>query len=119
MSELHKCGIKGKLYRLTYQLNKETEVRVKTPVGYTKFEEVGESLGQGTNEGAVVSTVNLDGGIREYFQDSETEVNYSELKLGPCLFHDDIARLKENIESVKDGNKRVEAMAESKLLDFN
>ena len=105
MSELYKCGIKGKLYRLTYQLKKETEVRVKTLVGYTEFAKVGESLGQGTNEGAVVSTVNLDGGINEHFEESETEVQYSELKLGPCLFQDDIVRLSEDIDSVRDGNK--------------
>ena len=78
--------MKGKLYRLTYQLNKENVIRVKTPVGSSDFTDVGEGLGQGTNEGAVISTVNLDGGVDDKFKDSETEVEYAGMKMGPCLF---------------------------------
>ena len=119
MGELYNKGVKGKLYRLIYNLNKETEIRVKTSVGVSESTDVGEGLGQGTNEGAIISTVNLDGGITENFKDSESEVEYSGIKLGPCLFQDDIARLAGDLESVRDGNRRVENMAESKLLDFN
>ena len=119
MGELYKKGVKGKLYRLTYELNKENVISVKTPVGQTDFKDVGECLGQGTNEGAVISTVNLDGGIEDNFKDSETEVELNGMKFGPCLFQDDIARLAGDLNSVRDGNKRVEEMAECKLLDFN
>ena len=66
-----------------------------------------------------MSAVNLDGGVSEQFEDSETEVECDVLKLGPCLFQDDIARLATDLESVKDGNKKIEDMAEKKLLDFN
>ena len=92
MGELYKCGIKGKLYRLTYELNKNTEISVKTAVGSTESKDVGETVGQGTNEGAVVSSVNLDFGVRENFEDSDKEVVYSGLKLGPCLFQSDVTR---------------------------
>ena len=119
MGELYTKGVKGKLYRIIYQLNKETEVRVKTSVGVSESTEVGEGLGQGTNEGAVISTVNLDGGISDNFKDSDSEVEYSGMKLGPCLFQDDIARLAGDLNSVREGNKRIENMAECKLLDFN
>ena len=119
MVALYNKGLKGKLYSLIYNLNKETVIRVKTSVGVSGFTDVGEGLGQGTNEGAIISTVNLDGGITENFKDSESEVEYSGMKLGPCLFQDDIARLAGNLDAVREGNKRVENMAESKLLDFN
>ena len=39
--------------------------------------------------------------------------------MAPCIFQDDIARLAENLESVKHGNDKIEEMAEEKLLDFN
>ena len=68
MNFINKCKVRGKIYRLVYQLNKDTEVCVKTPVGVTDFEEVGKGLGQGTNEGAVIRAVNLDGGIKESFE---------------------------------------------------
>ena len=119
MGELYDYNVRGKLYRLVFELNKETKIRVKTPVGLTEYEEVGEGLGQGTNEGAISSTVNLDGGIRKKFEDSTKEVEYAGLKLKPCLFQDDIARLAPDLDSVREGNRRVEEMAESKLLDFN
>ena len=51
MSELYKCNIRGKLYRLLYQLNKNTEIQVKTPVGMTGRRQTGEGVGQGTMEG--------------------------------------------------------------------
>ena len=71
---------------------KKLILEYKPPVGHTKFTEVGETLGQGTNEGAVISTINLDGGITEEFKNSESEVSYVNLKLGPVLFQDDVAR---------------------------
>ena len=119
MGELHKTNIKGKLYRLIYSLNKDTEISVKTTVGNTDSVDVGEGLGQGTNEGAIVSSINLDGGVKESFDDSENEVMYLDLKINPCLFQDDVARLAESLNSVREGNKRLENMAETKLLDYN
>ena len=35
-----------------------------------------------------------------------------------CLYQDDIARGSEDLDSVRSGNKRLENMAESKLLDY-
>ena len=119
MNELYKADVKGKIYRLIFKLNKDTVVCVETLVGTTEYTEVGETLGQGTNEGAIISSVNLDGGAAEYFADSKKEAEYAGIQLGPVLFQDDIIRAAEDLESVIDGNKRIEAMGESKILDFN
>ena len=117
--ELYKLDIKGKIYRLVYKLNKDTEITVRTPVGYTDSCEIDECLGQGTSESGIVSAANLSGGVTEYFEGSNCEVHYSNLQLSACLFQDDIARLSETLEAVEEGNRRLEAMAESKLLDFH
>ena len=116
--ELYKLDIKGKMYRLAFILNKDTEIRVRTPVGYTDSSDVGETLGQGTSESGLISSGSLSGGVTEYFTGSN-EVHYASLKLGCCLFQDDIARMAEDLKNVEDGNRRLEAMAESKLLDYN
>ena len=71
MSELYKNDIRGKLYRLIFQMNKETIIKVQTPVGLTESVNTGEGVGQGTLEGAIISAVNLDNGVREYFRDSD------------------------------------------------
>ena len=119
MNELYKSNLKGKLYRLIYQLNKETIVQVNTPVGMTEQVSTGEGVGQGTIDGAVISAVNLDKGIQDFFASSEEEMEYGGLKLGPIIFQDDVARLASGVKSAQAGNDRLECLAETKLLHFN
>ena len=111
--------MKGKLYRLLFKMNKNTKISVQTPVGLTEEVDTGEGVGQGTLEGAIVSAVSLDNGVDDFFADSEYEVRYGDVSLQPIVYQDDVARLSTDIESVQMGNMRMEAMAETKLLDFN
>ena len=76
-------------------------------------------MGQGTLEGALVSAVNLDSGVNDFFCNSEYEVNYGDVALQPILFQDDVARLSTNLEAVQMGNNKMESLAETKLLNFN
>ena len=48
MDTLHEAGVTGKLYRLSYILNKDTQIRVKTSVGITETAATGENLAQGS-----------------------------------------------------------------------
>ena len=45
--------------------------------------------GQGTIEGAICSAVNLDNGVRDFFEGSEYELSYGDVVLAPALFQDD------------------------------
>ena len=65
LNEVHKCGVKGKLYRLLYGLNENTRISVVTPVGKSDECDTGETVGQGTLEGAVISAMSLDKGVEE------------------------------------------------------
>ena len=75
--------------------------------------------GQGTIEGAICSAVNLDNGVRDFFEGSEYELSYGDVVLAPALFQEDFSRMCDNHVSVQMGNDRMEAMVETKLLDFN
>ena len=44
MNTLYNCGITGKLYRLMYEMNKKTVLRVKTGVGLSKSTELGKNI---------------------------------------------------------------------------
>ena len=57
--------------------------------------------------------------MEDFFQDSEFEIGYAGLQLRPLLFQDDVSRLSLDPESLQAGNDRMEAMGETKLLDFN
>jgi hypothetical protein len=109
------ANVQGKLYRLIFEMNKNTKISVQTPVGLTEESDTGERVGQGTLEGAIVSAVNLASGVN----DSEHEVYYGGVEIKPLLFQDDVARLSSDIESVQTGNDKMEALAETKLLNFN
>ena len=119
LNELYKNNVRGKLYKLLYMMNKDTRISVRTPVGVTEERDTGEGWGQGTIEGAICSAVNLDNGVRDFFADSEYEVSYGDVAMSPALFQDDVSRLCDDPVSVQMGNDRMEAMAETKLLDFN
>ena len=73
MDALYSCGLKGKLYRLIYMLNKDTIIKVNTGVGMSDERETGENVGQGTIEGALVSAANIDVGVKSVFKDSDKD----------------------------------------------
>ena len=71
--ELYKLGIRGRLYRLLYLLNENIRIRVRTPVGVTDSADTGPGQGQGTISAAIISSVNLDSGVKETFHEREDE----------------------------------------------
>ena len=119
LNELYRSNVQGKLYKLIHEMNKDTRITVRTPVGDSEAREIGEGLGQGTIEGALCSAVNLDKGVTDFFSDSEYEVSYGDIVLRPALFQDDVSRFCEDPISAQMGNDRMEALAETKLLDYN
>ena len=119
MGSLYKCGIVGKLYQLIFEMNKSTEIKVKSGSGLSDSKFIGENVTQGSVPGGLISANNLDTGIREQFDGSEKEVGYGPLLLKPLLFQDNISRLSTNRDAAQFGNEKVEACLESKLLDPN
>jgi hypothetical protein len=119
MDVLYKRGTRGKMYRLLFEMNKNTIVKVRTAVGDTEEEDTGEGLGQGTNEGAIISASSIDYTVDEHFRESPYEISYGELNLQPLLFQDDVCRMSLTPEAAEMGNRKMESVMESKLLDFN
>ena len=119
MNTLYQCGIKGKLYRLIYELNRKTSLKVKTGVGLSESAVLGENITQGSIGGALFSTVNLDYSVNNHFQKSEHEISYSNVRLQPMIFQDDISRICLTPEDAQAGNIYIESVMESKLLDLN
>ena len=73
-------------------------------MGVTDYEEVGELIGQGTGGGAIVSAANLDGGVNDYFENSDDEIFYGNLRVQPLLYQDDVLRLSSSIVSARKEN---------------
>ena len=75
----------GKVYRLLSNLNKKRIIRVKTAVGMTEEEEVGEGLSQGGIDSAILSAGSLDQGVNTFFKDSSYEINLGRVRMQPLL----------------------------------
>ena len=119
LSEIYRNEVKGKLYRLFYQMNKKNVIQVKTPVGVSETADTNEGLGQGGIESVFLSAVSLDGGSSDMFKDSSQEVFYGDIKLAPLLYMDDSSRFAYNVLSAQAGFIKMDHMAKGKLLDYN
>ena len=78
------CNVKGKVYRLLYEMNKNVRIRVKTPVGLTKSEDVGPCVTQGGIEAGTISSVSIGNSVSSTFSDSDCEVQYRNVNLRWC-----------------------------------
>ena len=119
MNAIYNCGIQGKLYRLIYNMNKDTKIKVRTAVGDSEEKVTGENIGQGTLEGANISAANIDYSVNMFFKSSMDELSYGSEQLQPLLFQDDISRLSTSVWGAQTGNNKMECVMETKLLDFN
>ena len=119
LNEVYRSDVKGKLYRLVYELNKDNRITVRTPAGYSDKRETGENIAQGSNDGSLISSSNLSSGVNDFFSDSECEIFYGLLKLLLQSFVDDILRLCQDPVSAQFGNDRLQNFAETKLLLYN
>ena len=119
LGELYSSNVKGKLYRLIYQMNKNSRIRVKTPLGLTEAKETGPLVAQGLVDGAVLSSNNSGKGVNEEFNEPEKEIKYENLVLGPIIFMDDIFHMAGNLESAQYANNKMEDFVEKKILKLN
>ena len=119
MDSLYNNGIRGKLYRLIFEMNRETRIQLRTAVGVSSEESTGEGVGQGTLDGAILSACSIDYSMGQFFSKSSYEISYGGLNLQPLLYQDDIFRMCSDPFRAQIGNELIDSVMETKLLDFN
>ena len=80
---------------------------MKTGVGLSAATELGENITQGSIGGAMISTINLDFTVNGHFKSSSYEISYSDVRLQPLIFQDDISRLCSSPKDAQAGNIHV------------
>ena len=119
MNSLFHSGVKGKEYRLIYELNKQNVIQIKTSVGMTEAFKTGPIVSQGSIGGGLISTINLDHSINNIFSASYSEIHYHTIKMLPLIYQDDLGRFSSSRMEAQAGNDRIEACMETKLLDLH
>ena len=67
MDALYQACITGKLYRLWFELNRSSNIKRITGVGPTNEKTTFENITQGSVGGGLLSALNLDNGVRHFF----------------------------------------------------
>jgi hypothetical protein len=92
MQTLNDIGVNKKAARVWFKLNEGTEISVKTAGGMSETAQVGDCIGQGTAGAALVSQVNLDKGLEQYFGDGGEDLQYGNVIILPLAYQDDIMK---------------------------
>ena len=119
MHSLFQYGVKGKEYKLIYELNKQNKIRIKTSVGMTDSFITGPTVSQGSIGGGLISAINLDFFINKFFFSTDNEVFYHDVRLQPLIYQDDLGKFSSSRKDAQAGNDKIEACMESKLLNLH
>ena len=90
MKDLGNNYITGKLYRIIYLLNCNTEIRVRNAFGRTNTKEAGETVRQVAYWGAVISANSMNS-LKETADQERATTNVRKAELGPLCFQDNVA----------------------------
>ena len=90
LNSIYLSGVQGNIYKLLYELNKDTQIKVNTLSGVSEISCTGENVTQGSLSAALISANNLDRGINDHFKGSSHEVSYNNIRMQPLIFQDDL-----------------------------
>ena len=119
MDSLYQSKIKGKLYRLQFNMNKDVKIKVKTPVGTSEEAHSGPIVAQGGVDAAILSANNVSVGVEETFREKETEIVYENVRLNPLSYMDDLMEMSETVNDAQEANKTIEVFLGRKNLQLN
>ena len=121
-----KRGADPKAVRLWHKLNADTNIRVRTGAGMTRYAPVGAVVGQGMLGGALVSQAVLDEGVMEHFSKSNqtkpggaVQMEYGNVPMSPLLWLDDIINAAEQLEQARIVNEKIDFLMKQRGLCLN
>ena len=62
-TQFFSSGVRGNIYRLIYEMNKDTKIQVKSLSGISNVACTGDNVTQGSISAGLISAINLDRGI--------------------------------------------------------
>ena len=119
LDQLYSCEIKGKVYRLIHEMNKNGRVKVKTPVGMTQSKDIDPSITQGSVESSVISSAGIGKGVNDAFSDSDGIVMFEGIPLPQQSFMDDILKSSTDRKSAQNANDIMEDLMGKAGLELN
>ena len=113
-----KAKVDNKSYRIWYKINERTRISVRTSVGASGFYGIYDSIGQGQNAAALVSSLNIGCAIEETFQNIPS-TSVGRVPLNSFIFQDDIGKVNDKVEDARRGCIQIDNTLKRKLLSVN
>ena len=114
MDCLDAVGVSRKAAKCWFKLNQHTRIRVNTAAGMTGEAVAGDLVGQGTAVASLVSQLNLDRGLQQYFAGSEDELYYGKVRVEYAAFQDDIGKPSRGVVEARGHMTKMAYMCEDK-----
>ena len=114
MDCLDRAKVSRKAAKLWFKLNEKTEIRVNTSAGMTEAAEAGDLVGQGTAGAGLVSQLNLDMGLQQYFRGSQDELYYGGVRIEYTAYQDDIGKPSLGVREAQTHMTKLAFMLEDK-----
>ena len=116
--DLWMCNIKGKIWRIIYQINKESEISIKTPFGRTNKFNIGECLKQGSVLATALAALHTDT-VSRLFINKGINTQYGNTEINNLLFQDDIMRLQLNTDGINKANVIYKIFQENNRMEYH
>ena len=104
MNDMWHAGIKGKIWRNIYNINKESTIYIKTPFGPGKPVKIGETVKQGSVLASKMASLHTDG-VNRLFQDTGLGMKYGNVVINNLIFQDDIIKFDTTQEKINESNQ--------------
>ena len=103
MNNLWEIGIRGRIWRNIYNINKSAILTINTPFGSTNAIEVEEIVKQGSVLASKLAALHTDS-VNNMFKTTKIGYYYGEKHIPQLLFQDDIVRIEKNPDHLNKAN---------------
>ena len=118
MNDLWKAGIRGRIWRNIYEVNKESRIFIKTPLGTTEGYNIGETVKQGSVLASKMASLHTDG-VNRMFENTGMGVQYGTVTINNLIFQDDIIKIENSEEKTNQSNRIYSWFAQINGMKFH
>ena len=116
--DVWRCGIRGRVWRNMYNINKRANIAIRTPMGITDTVTIGESLKQGSVLASTLAALHTDS-VNKLFENTGLGVRYGKTMVNNLLFQDDILKVESNSRRLNEANRIYEVFQNNNLMKFH
>ena len=118
MQNLWNIGVRGKIWRNIYNINKKATIQIKTTIGQTNEFTIGETLKQGSVLATNLAALHTDT-VSHRFTNTGLGANYGNEIVPLLLYQDDIVKFDKNSTNMQKSNIILEIFQDENRMQYH